>query len=164
MIVMSTQTRVLLFLFKRVALARLLSVQDGTTIIDGTSALLAPDVQIAPIMPADPDRVAIYFAPVRSVRRQTTAENITSTEMVTLEIRCRVYSPGEDDDDATAVETTLDAVVNAVACALMDGDRLGVGNINIANITQWPTAVQAVPEPGIACTASIIVTADLVTT
>jgi hypothetical protein len=162
-IIMTTQTRVLLFLFKRVALARLQAVQAGTVLIDGTAALLEDDVQIAPIMPADPDRVAVYFAPVRSTRRQTTAENVTAVESVILEIRCRVYSPGEDDDDATAVETTLDAVINAVACALMDGQPLGIGNVNISNVTQWPTAVQATPEPGMTGTASIIVSADLVT-
>jgi hypothetical protein len=160
----TTQTRVLLFMFKRVALARLQAVQAGTVLIDGTDALLASDVQISPIMPADPDRIAVYFAPVRSVRRQTTAENVTAVESVTLEIRCRVYSPGEDDEDASTVETALDDVVNAVACALMDGQPLGMGNVNVSNIIQWPTAVQAVPEPGITGTASVILTADLMTT
>lgn len=163
MIAVQTQTNVLLFVMKRVALARLLAVQAGTTLIDGTDALLQPDVQIAPIMPADPDRVAVYFAPGRSVRRQTTAENLTSVESITLEIRCRVYAPGEDDEDAAAVEQTLGDVVNAVARSLMDGQPLGYGNLNIANVTQWPTAVVPVPEPGIIGLASLYLLADLVT-
>lgn len=157
-------TQLLLFVLKRVALARLLAVQSGDTVISGTDALLAPDVQIAPIMPADPDRVAIYFAPIRSTRVQRTAENNVVTESIPIEIRVRVYSPGEDDEDAAAVELTLDAVCNAVARALLDGEPLAaMGNLNIVNVNQWPTAITPVPEPSITGLASVYLQADLVT-
>jgi hypothetical protein len=159
-------TQLLVFVLKRVALARLLAVQDGTVQITGTDALLATDVQIAPIMPANPDRVAVYFAPIRSDREQQTAEPVNTVvkETIVLEIRVRVYSPGEDDEDAATVELTLDAACNAVARALMDGSPLyALGSMNVSGVTQWPTAVQAAPDPGITGTASVIFTVELMT-
>lgn len=157
-------TSLLLFTLKRVALARLQAVQTGTAVIEGTDALLPADVQIAPILPASPDRVAVYFAPVRSQRVQRTAENGVVVETVPLEIRVRVYEPGQDDEDiAGTVEQTLDDVCNAVARALLDGPKLGVGNFNLSNVTQWPTALQSTPEPGATGMASVYITADLMT-
>lgn len=155
-----------MFALKRSALARLKAVASGAVIITGTGALTADDVQVEAILPADPDRVAIYFAPIRSTRVQRTAENGVVVEQIPLEIRVRVYEPGTDDDDVATVELTLDSVVNAVARALMDGQPLiapGMGNLNIANVAQWPTALQATPEPGATGMASVYLQADLVT-
>lgn len=157
-------TQLLLFALKRVALARLQAVQSGDTVIAGTDALLGPDVQIAPIMPADPDRIVVYFAPIRSTRAQKTAENGVVFESIPLEIRVRVYSPGEDDEDASSVEKTLDDMCNAVARALLDGAPLAsMGNLNLANVSQWPSAVTPAPEPSITGLASVYLQADLVT-
>jgi hypothetical protein len=159
-------TQLLLFVLKRTTLARLLAVQSGQQPIPGTDALLSPDVQIGPIIPAQPDRTAIYFAPVRSQRTQRSAESINTVlvESIPLEIRVRVYSPGETDDDVAEVEKTLDDMCNAVARALMDGPPLAaLGDLNIAAVTQWPTALQATPEPGITAMASLFLQADLVT-
>jgi hypothetical protein len=159
-------TQLMLFVLKRVALARLQDVQAGTTIIAGTSALVADDVQVTPIIAANPDRVNVYFAPVSSVRAQRTAENTTVAESIPLEIRIRAYAPGQTDDDVATVEQTLDDLCNAVARALLDGAPLvaqGLGNLNLSRVIQWPTGVQPTPEPGMIAQASVILTADVIT-
>jgi hypothetical protein len=158
---------IMAFPLKRSMIARLSGISDGTIPPPTPSAAALVGVQVGTVLPADTDRLIVYGTPVRSTRRQTTAENVTSVESVTVEIRIRVYQPGEQDEDVGDVDQLTGQLVQAVASGLMDGHPIvlpGLGNLNLAGITQWPTAITPYPEPSATGLASLFFVADLVTT
>lgn len=161
-------TQILAWALKRSAFARLQQIVEGTIPPPpGTELLTASGVQAEVILPASPDRICVYGTPIRSTRRQATAENTNSIESVTLEIRLRIYQPGEQDEDVGDVDRLTEGMCNAVATALIDGHPIvdqRFGNLNLSTVTQWPTAVTPMPEAYVMGLASIIFAADLVTT
>jgi hypothetical protein len=162
-------TTILAFALKRSIIARIQKVADGSygSLPPGTEVLARPDVQVNPILPADPDRVCVYGTPVRSTRQFTTEERRTVTETVTCEIRIRVYQPGQQDEDVGEVDLLTGQVANAVGIAVLDTLAPVVdpsfGSISLSDVTQWPTALSPAPESSVTGLASLIFTAELVT-
>ena len=160
-------TVIMAFPLKRSMIARLSGISDGSIPLPSPTCAPLVGVQVGTVLPADTDRIVVYGTPVRSTRRQITAENTNATESVTVEIRVRVFQPGEQDEDVGDVDLLTGQLVQAIASAVMDGDPIvypGMGNINLAAITQWPTAIAPYPEPSATGLASLFFTADLVTT
>jgi hypothetical protein len=164
--VIAVATRVLAWPLKRSAIARLQMYADQT--IPAPDALLPlVGVQVSPIFPANPDRVVVYGTPIISNRVLSTAEHTTSTEQVLLELVCRVFQPGDADVDAIDVDRTLGYLVEAVAAALLDFEPIvdrQFGTISLSRVQQALTAVVSNPEPSVTASASIMFTADMVTT
>jgi hypothetical protein len=160
-------TVILAFALKRSVMARLQQINRLTIPAPaGTEALTGDGVQVNPILPANPDRICVYGTPVRSTREYSTAERVTVTEQVTCEIRVRVYRPGQDDDDDVSdIDLALGQQINAVAVAILDGNPIvlpSMGALNLSEVLQWPTALSSTPEPAVMGLASIIFTAELV--
>jgi len=166
---------------KRSVIARLQGHADGTVLPPSGAELLATGdpsfstVQVTDVIPAEPDRLAVFGAPLRLSRGNRTAEINSGTsssvpiapsgvviESVILELRCRVYQPGED---STAVDRMLGNLVQAVAVAVLNGSPFfSQGAMSLLSVTQDPTIVAPNPEPSVIGYASLVFAADVVTT
>jgi hypothetical protein len=160
---------------KRSVIARLQSYASGVTPVPPGAELLASgdpafsSVQVSMVIPAEPDRLSVFGAPLRLSRLDRTAEVNQGfaparvvIESVVLELRCRVHQPGEDTE---GVDRMLGNLVQAVAIAVLNGEPFFTqGSITLTSITQDPTAVAPNPEPSVTGFASLVFTADVVTT
>lgn len=151
---------------KRSAIARLKAYADGTYPAPPNITPLV-GVQVGFVLPANPDRVCVYGTPVNSTRRYATEERGLSVESVRMEIRVRVYQPGEADEDIGDVDTLTGQLCQAVASALIDYEPVvdqTMGTMTVAQVIQWPTAVTPFPEPSVTGLASVLFQADVITT
>jgi hypothetical protein len=164
---------------KRSALARLAAFADGTKPIPhGLEVLLAPlvstsdvPVEVSYAIPDEPDRVCVYGTPLRASRAERTAEagggyatnsgmQAVVAETVTLELRARVYEPG---DNIEGVDRLLGDVCQAVATALTYERLFAQGAMALTSVTQDPTAVSPSPDPYVIGNALLTFTAQVVT-
>lgn len=166
---------------KRSVLARLAGIAAGTTAPPAGAELIATGdsafstVQVSNFLPAEPDRMCVYGGPVRATRTALTAEVNTPVgptvaiapggavlESVVLELRCRVFTPGEDID---TVDQLLGRLAQAVATAVVDGPAFfAQGAMSLTAYVQDLTAVAPNPEPSVTGMVSLAFTADVVTT
>lgn len=156
---------------KRSIIARLAAHAAGTNPPPPGAELLATGdpaysaVQVGTMLPAEPDRLCVFGAPLRLSRSEMTAEVNRQggglvDETVIVEIRVRVFQPGEDVD---GVDRMLGDLVQAVAVAVLNGAPfIGQGRIGLSSITQDPTAYVPNPEPSLTAYASMIFSADVV--
>lgn len=157
----------MLWPLKRSILARLGAVADGTLPCPtGASALVGAEVSGG--LPADPDRTCVFTGPAQSLREYTTAEKVTTREIVSLEIRARVYVPGVDDSDLADLDQSLGSLCQAVAVTLLDVDpilqTLGMGTMTLAQIVELPMELFATPEPAAIAQAQMLFRAEVSTT
>ena len=156
---------------KRSIIARLKAHADGTSPPPPGAELLATGdpgfsaVQVSYALPAEPDRLAVFGAPIRLSRVDATAEaNMPGgsgivTESDVIEIRVRVFTPGEDVE---TVDRMLGNLCQAVAVAILSGQPfLAQGHMTLASVTQDPTAYAPTPEPSLTAYASMIFAADV---
>lgn len=159
-------TVVLAWPLKRSAIARLQQYADQKIPAPASVAAIV-GAQVATTFPADPDRQCVYAASVTSTRRLASGEGTLSVETVRLEIRVRVYVPGEGDADIGDVDTAVGNLCQAVASALIDYEPVvdkTMGTLQLYQIVQWPTAVTPYPEPSATGMASVYFQADVITT
>jgi hypothetical protein len=157
---------------KRSILARLRSHADGVTPPPPGAELLATGdaefdgaVQVEHALPAEPSRLCVYGAPLRLARSARTAEvgygGGALVEAATVELRVRVYAPGEDIE---GVDRMLGDLVQAVAVAVVSGNRFfDQGAIDLTAVVQDPTAVAGSPEPSVTAYASMTFLAEVIT-
>lgn len=159
---------------KRSAFARLAAIAAGGQAPPIGAELLvsttARPVQVSAYLPAEPDRICVFGTPLSASRREFTGEsgrgawnNIVATgqiETVRLEVRVRVYEPGEDFD---SVDKTLGDMCSAVASAILGSPLFEQGRIYLSGVTQDPTALAPVPEPSVTGNASLTFTAEVIT-
>lgn len=157
---------------KRSAFALLAKVAAGTTPPpNGAEALVSTTdrpVEVSLFLPAEPDRICVYGTPLSFSRREGSGESArpgfasVQFEIVRLEVRVRVYEPGEDFE---SVDKTVGDMCSAVASAIL-GTRLiaeNGGRIYLSGGTQDPTAMAPNPEPSVTGNALVVFTAELVT-
>lgn len=166
-------TVVLAWPLKRSAFSRLAQIADGRkTPYPGTEGLVSTTerpVQVSLFLPAEPDRICVFGTPLSFSRREITGESaqgnwpggiaVGVVEVVRLEVRVRVYEPGEDFD---AVDRTLGDVCSAVTTAVLAEPLVHQGRIFLSGGTQDPTAMAPSPEPSVTGNAVMVFTAELV--
>jgi hypothetical protein len=159
---------------KRSAFARLGLIANGTQApVSGAELLVsstARPVQVSPFLPAEPDRICVFGTPLSASRREASGESpryfggvmvsAVQVEVVRLEVRVRVYEPGEDVE---GVDRTLGDMCSAVATALLSQPLMDQGRLYLSGITQDPTALAPAPEPSVTGNASLVFTAEVVT-
>lgn len=166
---------------KRSVFARLSAITTGDMVPPAGAELLATGdpaystVQVSYFLPAEPDRLCVFGTPLRGSRAPLTAETYTpvtasvpiaatgaTAETVQLEIRCRVYSPGEDTD---GVDRMVGDLAQAVTAAVVGGPALFLqGSVALSTYTQELTAIVPSPEPSVTGAVSLLFTAVVVTT
>lgn len=164
---------VLAWPLKRSVFARLAKIADGTAAPPaGAEALVStPErpVGVSLFLPAEPERICVYGTPLSFSRREASGDTarpgIASVqfEIVRLEVRVRVYEPGEDFEP---VDKTVGDMCSAVASAVLGtGDLLppNSGRVYLSGGTQDPTAMAGAPEPSVTGNALVVFTAELVT-
>jgi hypothetical protein len=160
---------------KRSAFARLSAIAGGTSPPPmGAEGLVShpPDrvVEVSQYLPAEPERICVFGTPLSASRRESSGEspryagNIivsgVQVETVRLEVRVRVYEPGEDFD---SVDRTLGDMCSAVATALLSSPLFEQGRMYLSGISQDPTALAPAPEPSVTGNASLVFTAEVIT-
>lgn len=160
---------------KRSVFARLTAISDGSRSPYPGSELLVADgeswpVQVATALPAEPDRVCIFGGPLSGSRREITGESaqgqglaqavaVGEAEQIRLEIRVRVYQPGEDFDD---VDRQLGDVMSAVHTAVTAEPFFDQGRIYLSGYSQDPTAIRGAPEPSVIGNAVLVYLAEVI--
>jgi hypothetical protein len=159
---------------KRSAFARLAKIADGSASppmgAEGLVSTADRPIEVSLFLPAEPDRICVFGTPLASSRREATGESsryaantivtAVQVETVRLEIRIRVYEPGED---VASVDQTLGDMCSAVATAILSSQLVEQGRIYLSGVTQDPTALAPSPEPSVTGNASLVFTAELVT-
>lgn len=164
-------TVVLAWPLKRSAIARLKAIAAGTQPPPMGAELLVATavrpVEVSHVLPAEPDRICVFGTPLSGSRREASGERqsgplvtAVQVESVRLEIRVRVYEPGEDVE---GVDRTLGDMMSAVASALLSTPLFEQGRMYLSGFSQDPTALRASPEPSVTGNASLTFTAELVT-
>jgi hypothetical protein len=168
-------TVVMAWPLKRSAFARLAKISNGTKPCPpGAEALVSvpPDrpVEVALYLPAEPDRICVFGTPLSFSRREITGESaqgsmpglvsVGQVEMIRLEVRVRVYEPGEDFE---SVDRTLGDVCSAVVTAILSEPLVGQGRLYLSGGTQDPTALAPSPEPSVTGNALLVFTAEVIT-
>lgn len=163
---------------KRAMFARLRNIASGDAAPYPGSELLVADgdthpVQVELFLPANPDRVCVFGTPVSFSRRELTGESnqgglaqaiaTVQDEQVRIEVRIRVYEPGDDFD---SVDRMLGDMCSAVATAVLAEAFTENGRIRLylAGGTQDPTAMAPPPEPSVIGNASLTFIAEVITT
>ncbi len=162
---------------KRSVIGRLRNLASGAlTPYAGTDILaeghpeFGGPVQIAYYLPAAPDRLCVYGTSMRAGRQPITGEGSglyatgqafgMSVETVSLELRVRCHSPG---DDVEAVDAVSSRLCQAVASAVLDGPALfQQGTMILQTINQDPTILAPQPEPSVITNVSLLFTAGVV--
>lgn len=167
-------TAVMAWPLKRSAFARLKLIAAGTQPPPQGAELLVSSVdrpvQVEQFLPAEPDRICVFGAPLSASRREASGEspryagNVMVSglqiETVRLEIRVRVYEPGEDVD---GVDRTLGDMCSAVATAILSSPLIEQGRLYLSGVTQDPTALAPPPEPSVTGNGSLTFTAEVIT-
>jgi hypothetical protein len=159
---------------KRAIFARLRNISTGDAPVwPGTEPLVSVGdthpVQVELFLPAEPDRITVYGTPLSFSRRVISGDSrqanfpqsiaTVQTETDRIEVRVRVYEPGEDVDN---VDRTLGDMLSAVATAVLSdnfGDRVSV---TLTGGTQDPTTMAPNPDPYVIGNASLTFTAEAV--
>lgn len=155
--------KILAWPIKRLALARLRSIADGDIVAPiGTELLVSTasrPVEIAHFEPAEmPERICVYGMPIRSAVREVTAESPTVlTQTPTLELRVRMFQPGEDRE---GVDQALGDLCSAVASALVDAPLWPTGRLWLSSYAQDAQDLAPNPEPSVTATAALVFTAE----
>jgi hypothetical protein len=159
---------------KRSAFSRLAKVANGTASVPMGAELLVSSadrpVQVELFLPAEPDRICVFGTPLSASRRESSGESpryagnvmvsAIQVETIRLEVRVRVFEPGEDFD---SVDKTLGDMCSAVATALLSAPLMEQGRMYLSGITQDPTAIAPTPEPSVTGNASLVFTAEVIT-
>jgi hypothetical protein len=160
---------------KRSAFARMQKIAAGTVPAPGGAELLVSTtdrpVQVELYLPAEPDRICVFGTPLSASRREFTGETargawannmiaVGQVETVRLEVRVRVYEPGEDFE---SVDKTLGDMCSAVATAVLTAPLFEQGRIYLSGVSQDPTALAPSPEPSVTGNASLVFTAEVIT-
>lgn len=156
--------RILAWPMRRLAVARLRSYADGSVTPPAGAELLVSTpgrpVQVEMSEPAEPERIVVYPAPLRSVFREVTAEAPTYlAETAGIDLRVRIYAPGEDEAD---VDQALGDVCDAVATALMAEPLGGQTRLWLATVSQDAPVRAGAPEPGVTYSAVLSFRAEAV--
>lgn len=149
---------------KRLAIASLAAIADGTDPPPvGAEPLVSAagrPVEVSHFLPANPERVCVYGTPVRIVAREATAEDPSVTGQVALiELRVRIYEPGEDQ---SGVDQQLGDMCTAVATALLSAPVFEGGRIWLSAIAQDPQELSPNPEPSVTAVASLVFSAEAI--
>jgi hypothetical protein len=167
-------TVVMAWPLKRSAFARLAQIAAGERPAPlGAEALVSAPlrpVQVELFLPAEPDRICVFGTPLSFSRREFTGESgrgtlpglmaVGQVESVRLEVRVRVYEPGEDFE---SVDRTVGDVCSAVASAVLSEPLFEQGRIYLSGGSQDPTAMAPAPEPSVTGNALIVFTAEVIT-
>ncbi len=160
---------------KRAVFARLEKISSGEKPPYPGSELLVADgddhaVQVALFLPAEPDRICIYGTPLSFSRRIISGDGrqgdvpqsiaVVQTEQSRIEVRVRVYEPGEDFD---SVDRMLGDVCSAVATAVLAEDFGQRITVSLVGGIQDPTAMYPGPEPTVIGNAALTFTVEAVT-
>jgi hypothetical protein len=157
-------TIILAWPIKRLAIARLAAYADGSEPVPpGAEGLVStPDrpVQVESSVPAEPDRISIYAGPLRSTFDELTAEAPDMvSETATVEIRVRVFEPG---DDVAGLDQLLGEMCQAVTTGLLWKPLDPHVRLWLSQLRQdTPTLVPA-PEPSAVQSASLFFPAEVV--
>ncbi len=167
-------TAVMSWPLKRSAFARLAKVAAGLEApVMGAEAMVSapPDrmVEVAQFLPAEPERICVFGTALSMSRREITGESRPGTiaypggagqvETVRLEVRVRVFEPGEDVD---SVDKTLGDICSAVATTILAKPLFEQGRIYLSGMVQDPTALATLPEPSVTGNASLVFTAEVI--
>ncbi len=157
-------TSIMSWPLKRVAIARLRGIADGTLPpLPNTTALVSTDarpVDVLYFLTAEPARACVYGMPVRSAAREITAEYPTEiTQTFTLELRARIFDPGEDRE---GVDTALGNLCDAVVAALLYAPTplWASGRVWLTSVVAAPQDVAGLPEPSVTAEASMLFSAE----
>ncbi len=160
---------------KRAVFARLAKISSGEKPpYPGSELLVASGddhaVQVSLFLPDEPDRICVYGTPLSFSRRILSGDGrqggvpqsiaVVQDEQSRIEVRVRVYEPGEDFD---AVDRLLGDMCSAVATAVLAedfGDRI---TVTLVGGVQDPTAMYPAPEPMVIGNAALTFTAEAVT-
>jgi len=160
---------------KRAVFARLAKIAAGEMPpYPGSELLVATGeshpVEVSLFLPAEPDRVCIFGTPLSFSRREIGGESrqghtpqsvaAIQDEVARIEVRIRVYEPGEDFD---AVDRLLGDMCSAVATAVLAADFGERTRMSLVGGTQDPTAMFPAPEPSVVGNASLTFNAEVVT-
>lgn len=163
---------------KRAIFARLAAISDGSKpAYPGTELLVADGddnpVQVSLFLPAEPDRICIFGTSVSFSRRVIGGDGrpgdltqgiaVLQDEIARIEVRVRVYEPGEDFE---SVDRKLGDLCSAVASAVL-AERFGSNQgpqitVSLTGGSQDPTAMAGSPEPSVTGNASLTFSAEVV--
>lgn len=149
---------------KRLALARLAGIADGSLVPpDGSTALVATPsrpVQVSHFQPTNPERISVYGMPLRATARELTAEDPSMTGQIAfIEIRVRVFDPGEDQ---IGVDQQLGDMLSAVATALLEEPVFEAGRLWLSATSQEAQDLSPNPDPSVTGVASLVFAAEAV--
>jgi hypothetical protein len=155
---------VLAWPLKRLAIATLKMIADGTTPAPVGAELLvstaARPVQVAAVPPAEPERILVLGAPLRSAFREVTAESTgVLTETVTLELVVSVLELGEDVDETSKA---LGDMCQAVIAAITATTLTTLGRVWLTAVAEDAVRFSPGPEPSVLAVASVAFTAEVV--
>lgn len=137
---------------KRTIIARLQAVQALAESGDPLA-----DAQIVYALPDEPDRVCVYGGRARSTRRQVSAErNALHEEIVVVEVRVRVFEPGDDQQSTEAVAEAVAQRVSQVVAGIE-----AMGTVGVTATDQDPTVVSPDPDPYVVVNLVLSVTLAL---
>lgn len=143
---------------KRSVFARLTAHAAGIGAPVGVEAL--DGVQVAYVLPGEPERVCVYGTRVRLTRVRNDEEHTQFRETVPLEIWVRAMQPGEDVE---AVDALVETTCAAVATSLLSSPLFSLGTLSLTAVTCDNATIAPSPEPGVTISAQMLFTAELVT-
>jgi|SRR3954447_15681105 hypothetical protein len=157
-------TIILAWPIKRLAIARLQSyAYGGEPPPPGAEGLVSTrdrPVQVEPMAPPEPDRIAIYGGPLRSQFDEMTAESPDMlVETTTVEIKVRVFDPG---DDVAGLDQLCGDTCQAVVTGLIWKPLDPHVRLWLAQMRQDPGSYMPTPEPSVVLSASLFFTAQVV--
>jgi hypothetical protein len=127
-------------------------------------------VEVSLFLPAEPERICVFGTPLSFSRREASGESAQwagntiisgiEVETVRLEVRVRVYEPGEDFD---SVDRTLGDMCSAVVSALKSAPLADRTNLYLSGGSQDPTAMAPAPEPSVTGNAVLVFTGEVIT-
>jgi hypothetical protein len=157
-----TPVSLLAWPIKRLALARLAAYVDGSeTPPAGAEDLVSTasrPVQVSHFEPTNPERVCIYGTPLRATANEATAEDPSITDQIAfVEIRVRIYEPGEDQ---FGVDFMLGDMCAAVATGLLAAPLFPSGRFWLSAMAQEPQSLTPNPDPSVTGVASLVFAAQ----
>lgn len=147
---------------KRLALARLTGIADGSLAAPtGAESLIATPtrpVQVSHFQPTSPERISVYGMPLRAAVREITAEDSSVTGQIAfIEVRVRVFEPGEDQ---TGVDQQLGDLLSAVATALLEEPVFEAGRLWLSASSQEAQDLSPNPDPSVTGIGSLVFAAE----
>jgi hypothetical protein len=147
-------TTLLAWAAKRAVIARLQSWSDAAG--NGLSG-----VEVTYALGANPERVSVYGARLRSSRAQAGGEHANLfREDIVVEIRVRVQVLDSDQEDA---ERQAETIAQAVAVAVSAEPRISTGAVAVTATDQDPTIISPDPDPYATVNVVLSVTLSMLT-